>query len=258
MKRLFDVSGKTVLVTGGARGLGRMIAEGFVSAGCKVYITSRDAEALEKAAGELRATGECIPLSGDLTTPDAVRALANEVKTREARLHVIINNAGRTWGAPLEAFPDRAWPEIMAVNVQGPFTLIRELLPLLKAAGSQADPARVLNVGSLAGAAVERLSAYSYSASKAALHHLSRELAAELAPHHITVNAVVPGYFPTRMTAHIRGNEAEEHRLLSHIPLGRFGRAEDIAGVSIFLASSAGSYITGSEVFIDGGKYGCR
>lgn len=256
MNRLFDVSGKTVLVTGGVRGLGRMIAEGFLSAGCKVYVTSRDSVALQQAARELAEIGECVPLVADLASPEAVRALAEQVKAREARLHVLVNNAGRTWGAPLESFPDRAWPEVMAVNVQGPFTLVCALLSVLKAAASDEDPARVLNIGSLAGAAVERLSAFSYSASKAALHHLSKELAAELAPDHITVNAIVPGYFPTRMTAHIRDRESEARRLLSRVPLGRFGRPEDIVGACIFLASAAGSYITGSELFLDGGKHG--
>jgi NAD(P)-dependent dehydrogenase (short-subunit alcohol dehydrogenase family) len=147
---------------------------------------------------------------------------------------------------------------VFAVNVQGPFTLVRELLPLLQAAGSQEDPARVINIGSLAGNVVERIDAFSYSASKAAMHHLSRVLAAELADRHVTVNVVVPGYFPTQMTAHIRKDGAEFDKLVGRIPLARLGHADDIAGLCIFLCSRAGRYFTGSELYVDGGMSGCR
>jgi NAD(P)-dependent dehydrogenase (short-subunit alcohol dehydrogenase family) len=166
--------------------------------------------------------------------------------------------AGSTWGAPLESFPDRAWPDVMAVNVQGPFTLIRELLPLLKAAATPDDPARIINVGSLAGNVVEPLQAYSYAASKAGLHHLSRVLAADLAPHHIAVNNVVPGFFPTPMTAHIRADDGAHQKLIARVPLGRLGRPEDIAGACVYLASRAASYITGIDLPVDGGLGGCR
>jgi NAD(P)-dependent dehydrogenase (short-subunit alcohol dehydrogenase family) len=258
MNKLFDISGKVVLVTGGAKGLGRMIAEGFVDAGCKVYITSRDRDGCEQAAREMSASGSCVALPADLATADAAVALATTFKSHESRLNILVNNAGRSWGAPLESFPDTAWAGIMAVNVQGPFTLIRELLPLLKSAGSADDPSRVINIGSLAGAVVEKLSAYSYAASKAAIHHLSRTLAAELAEHHITVNVIVPGYFPTQMTAHIRKRDDEARKLLARVPLARFGLPDDVAGACIFLASRSGSYITGSEIFLDGGMGGCR
>ncbi|HKT73752.1 MAG TPA: SDR family oxidoreductase [Steroidobacteraceae bacterium] len=259
MTGLFDIAGKVALVTGGAQGMGRMIAEGLVEAGAKVYITSRKYDVCRQTACDLAASGgECVALSADLATPEAAVALANEIRSRETRLHVLVNNAGRTWGAPLESFPDKAWPGVMAVNVQGPFTLVRELLPLLEAAGCAADPARIINIGSLAGAAVERLSAYSYSASKAAIHHLSKVLAADLAERHITVNVIVPGYFPTPMTAHIRKEDAETRKLLARVPLARLGSADDIAGACIFLASRAGSYITGGEIFLDGGMAGCR
>lgn len=258
MSPLFDVTGKTVLVTGGARGLGRMIAEGFLRAGAKVYLTSRDAAELERAGTELGVLGPCIPLLIPKLDPENIRLLAEDMARRESRLHVLVNNAGRTWGAPLESFPDSAWAEVMAVNVQAPFTLTRDLLPLLTAAASPADPARVLNIGSLAGATVERLCAFSYASSKAALHHLSRELAAELAPRHITVNLIAPGYFETRMTAHVRNHEADAQKLLARVPLGRFGVAEDIAGVCLFLASRAGGFVTASEIFVDGGVHGAR
>jgi NAD(P)-dependent dehydrogenase (short-subunit alcohol dehydrogenase family) len=258
MSSLFGIEHKTALVTGGAQGMGRMIAEGLVRAGAKVYITSRKPDICESTARELSQSGTCLAIAADLNTPEAIVALANEVKSREPRLNILINNAGRTWGAPLETFPDKAWAPVMAVNVQGPFTLIRELLPLLGAAGTAEDPARIINIGSLAGLRAERLSAYSYAASKAALHHLSRTLAADLAERHITVNSVVPGYFPTQMTAHIRKDDAETRKLLERVPLGRLGEADDIAGACIFLASRAGRYITGAELVLDGGMSGCR
>lgn len=258
MSSLFGIEHKTALVTGGAQGMGRMIAEGLVRAGAKVYITSRKPDICENTARELSRFGECLAIAADLDTPEAVVALANEIKSREPQLNILINNAGRTWGAPLESFPDKAWTPVMAVNVQGPFTLIRELLPLLVAAASAEDPARIINIGSLAGLRAERLSAYSYAASKAALHHLSRTLAADLAERNITVNSVVPGFFPTQMTAHIRKDDGETRKLLERVPLGRLGEADDIAGACIFLASRAGRYITGSELVLDGGMSGCR
>jgi NAD(P)-dependent dehydrogenase (short-subunit alcohol dehydrogenase family) len=258
MNQLFDISGKIALITGGAKGLGRMIAAGFVGAGCKVYITSRDQEACEQAALEMSAAGTCFALAADLATAESAVSLANLFKARESLLDILVNNAGRTWGAPLESFPDKAWPGVMAVNVQAPFTMVRELLPLLKRAGSADCPSRVINIGSLAGEVVEPLSAYSYAASKAAIHHLSRALAADLAEHHITVNVVIPGYFPTPMTAHIRKQDDSTQQLLARVPLARFGRPDDVAGACIFLASPSGSYITGSEIFLDGGMAGCR
>jgi NAD(P)-dependent dehydrogenase (short-subunit alcohol dehydrogenase family) len=231
---------------------------GLLLAGAKVYITSRKQDICEQAALEMSERGSCVPLTGDLVTPEAAVALAEQIKARESRLDVLINNAGRTWAAPIQSFPDEAWPAVMGVNVQGPFTLVRELLPLLKAAASAQDPARVINIGSLAGSSVEPLQAYSYSASKAAIHHLSRVLAADLAQHHITVNVIAPGYFPTQMTAHIRKDEAETRTYLARVPLGRLGRSGDIVGACIFLTSRAGSYITGITLAIDGGMLGCR
>jgi NAD(P)-dependent dehydrogenase (short-subunit alcohol dehydrogenase family) len=255
---LFDIAGKTVLITGGARGLGRMIAEGFVRGGAKVYVTSRDAAELARAVAELSDLGTCLGLPLAKMTPENLTALAADLAHRESSLHVLVNNAGRTWGAPLDSFPDSAWADVFAVNVQAPFTLTRALLPLLTAAARPEDPARVLNIGSLAGAVVERLNAFSYASSKAALHHLSKELAAELAPRHVTVNLIAPGYFETRMTSHIRADADAAGKLLSRVPLGRFGRGDDITGACLFLASRAGSYMTGSEIFVDGGLRGCR
>lgn len=258
MQTLFDIAGKVALITGGVNGLGRMIAEGMLRAGAKVYVTTRKADAAQIAQQELSQLGDCVALAADLTTAEAAAALASEIMARESQLHVLVNNAGKTWGAPLESFPDKAWGPVLAVNVQGPFTLVRELLPLLQAGGSAEDPARVINIGSLAGTVVERIGAFSYAASKAAVHHLSRVLAAELADRHITVNVVVPGYFPTQMTAHIRKDDAELDKLVGRIPLARLGHADDIAGLCIFLCSRAGRYITGSQLYVDGGMSGCR
>lgn len=253
MSTLFDIRGKVALVTGGAQGLGRMIAEALVTAGAMVYITTRKAALSESAQAEMSQRGHCVGLVADLTTPEAATVLANEIKTRETRLDILINNAGKSWGAPLESFPDKAWAGVMAVNVQGPFTLVRELLPLLKAAGTAEDPARVINIGSLAGARVEKISAYSYAASKAAIHHLSRVLAVELAPQHVTVNTIVPGYFPTQMTAHIRHDEEEGPKLIARVPMQRLGEPDDIGGACLFLSSRAGRYVTGTELVLDGG-----
>ena len=259
MAGLFDLTGKNVLVTGGAQGLGRMIAEGLLRAGAAVAITSRKADVCESAAAEMAALGTCIALPCDLSSPEAAVDLAARV--REAfggKLHVIVNNAGKTWGGPVDTYPDKAWAGVMMVNVQAPFTLIRELLPELESAASADDPARVINIGSVAGKVTERLSAYSYSASKAAVHMLSRDLAGDLAARSINVNAVLPGFFPTKMTAHMREQDDVDPAVLAHIPMHRMGREDEIAGTVVFLASRAGGYITGAEIPVDGGLVGCR
>ena len=258
MTGLFDVTGKTVLITGGAQGLGRMIAEAFVDAGAAIIITSRKAEIVEQAAEELSARGSCHAVQADLGSSDGCNALAERVMEYTPTLDVLINNAGRTWGEPLETFSDRGWSSVMPINLQAPFTVMRQLLPALKAAASDDDPARVINIGSIVGKVVEPLTAYSYAASKAAIHHLSRVLAAELAPSRITVNTVVPGYFPTNMTEYMREDDDTYGEIVPRVPLGRLGRASDIAGACIMLSSRAGAYMTGSEVTIDGGMSGCR
>lgn len=258
MSNPFDLSGKVALVTGGAQGLGRMIAEGLLRAGANVVFTSRKADICKAAAAEMAALGTCIPLEADLSSPEAAVDLANRVRAAAGdKLHILVNNAGKTWGAPVDSFPDKGWPGVMMVNVQAPFTLIRELLPELAAAGSSDDPARIINIGSVAGKTTQGLSAYSYSASKAAIHMLSRDLAGDLASRNITVNAVLPGFFPTSMTAHMRDEESIDPALLAKIPLGRMGRADEIAGIVIFLSSRAGSYVTGAEIPVDGGLVGC-
>ena len=169
----------------------------------------------------------------------------------------MVNNAGKTWGGPIDSFPDKAWPGVMAVNVQTPFTMVRELLPELSASGKAGDPARVINIGSVAGMKTERLSAYSYAASKAAVHMMTRDLAGDLAARNITVNAVIPGFFPTKMTAHMRDKDQVDPALLAHIPLQRLGSPDDIAGIVIFLCARAGAYVTGAQIPVDGGVVGC-
>jgi len=254
---LFSLTGKKALVTGGAQGLGRMIAEGLLRAGATVAITSRKADICEEAAREMAALGPCIPLPADLSTPEAAVDLVARYRDAVGACHILVNNAGKTWGGPIDSFPDKAWPGVMAVNVQTPFTMIRELLPELGAVGTLGDPARVINIGSVAGMKTERLSAYSYAASKAAVHMMTRDLAGDLAERNITVNAVIPGFFPTKMTAHMRDEDQVDPALLAHIPLKRLGSPDDIAGIVIFLCSRAGAYVTGAQIPVDGGVVGC-
>lgn len=254
---LFSLKGKTALVTGGAQGLGRMIAEGLIQAGATVAITSRDAARCSEAASEMAAYGHCIPLPADLSSPEAATELVQRYRDTVGPCNILVNNAGKTWGGPIENFPDKAWPGVMAVNVQTPFTMVRELLPELSAAGTTDDPARVINIGSVAGIKTERLQAYSYAASKAAIHMLTRDLAGDLADRNITVNAVIPGFFPTKMTAHMRNDEEVDPNLLAHIPVKRLGRPEDIAGIVVLLSSRCGGYITGALIPVDGGLVGC-
>nr|ART35603.1 A71 [uncultured bacterium] len=254
---LFSLEGKRALVTGGAQGLGRMIAEGLLRAGATVAITSRKAAICEAAAAEMAALGACIPLPADLSTPEAAVDLVARYREAVGGCDILVNNAGKTWGGEIDSFPDKAWPSVMAVNVQTPFTMVRELLPELVTSGTVDDPARVINIGSVAGIKTERLHAYSYAASKAAIHMLSRDLAGDLAERNITVNAVIPGFFPTKMTAHMRDEDTVDPTLLAHIPLKRLGKPDDIAGIVVFLCSRAGAYVTGAEIPVDGGVVGC-
>jgi len=256
---LFSLAGKRALVTGGAQGLGRMIAEGLLRAGATVTITSRKQAICDQAAEEMSALGNCVALAADLSTPEAAVDLVKRYRAHFDGLDILVNNAGKTWGAPVETFPDRGWAGVMAVNVQTPFKMVQELLPELTASGADGDPSRVINIGSVAGVRIEPLQAYSYSASKAAIHQLSRQLANDLAHRNITVNAVLPGFFPTAMTAHLRDEDGGAKGVLDgHIPLRRLGRPDDIAGIIVFLASRAGAYVTGAEIPVDGGIVGCK
>jgi NAD(P)-dependent dehydrogenase (short-subunit alcohol dehydrogenase family) len=253
LARTFSLRGKVVLVTGGAGGIGRMLASACLRAGARVYVTGRKPDALERACIELGAEGDVRPIVGDLADSDGVRAIAAACMAAEPRLHVLINNAGQTWGAPLEGFPTAAWDPVLTVNVRSPFELVQRLLPALEAAGSAEDPARIINIGSVYATASEVMNAYSYTASKAAIHQLTRVLARELAPRHVLVNAIAPGLFPSKMTAFALRDEALRAKLLEGIPLRRPGLPEEIGGLAVFLASRAGGYLTGTVIPIDGG-----
>lgn len=250
MSELFSVEGKVALVTGGSRGIGRMIAAGFVDAGARVYISSRKAEVCSQVAADLSAAGQCVALPADLSAEEGCRRLAEEVADREDRLDVLVNNAGATWGAPLVEFDEKAWERVLALNVKGVFHLTKFLLPLLQASGTAGDPARVINIGSIDGIHVPPLETYSYSASKAAVHQLTRHLAKRLAPA-ITVNAIAPGPFESKMMAATL--EAFGEQIAAAAPLRRIGRPDDMAGAAIFLASRAGAYVTGAVIPVDGG-----
>src|SRR5580700_675231 len=250
MTDLFSIAGKTALVTGGSRGIGKMIATGFVEAGAKVYVSSRKAEVCDEVAAELSKIGECVALPADLSTEPGCRGLAQELAERESRLHILVNNAGNTWGAPFEEFDDAAWDRVLSLNVKGVFHTTKFLTPLLLAASSTEDPARVINIGSIDGILVSVLETYSYSASKAAVHQLTRNLAKRLAPA-ITVNAIAPGPFESKMMAATL--EAFGDQIAASAPLRRIGRPDDVAGAAIFLASRAGAYVTGAILPVDGG-----
>ena len=251
MKDLFSVAGKVALVTGGSRGIGLMIARGFVENGATVYISSRKAEVCDQVAAELAQHGTCRSLPADLGTEAEARRLAAELARREPKLHVLVNNAGANWGAPLAEYPDAAWDKLLALNVKAIFHLTRACLPQLEAAATPDDPARVINIGSIDGLHVPLLETYAYSSSKAAVHHLTRVLAMQLAPRHITVNAVAPGPFESKMMAETLQRFGEAIR--ASCPLGRIGTPEDMAGVAIYLASRAGAYLTGTVIPVDGG-----
>jgi NAD(P)-dependent dehydrogenase (short-subunit alcohol dehydrogenase family) len=248
---LFSVQGKTAVVTGGSRGIGLMIARGYVEGGARVYISSRKADACEQAAAELSRAGDCLALPADLSSEQECLRLAGELGEREQRVHVLVNNAGATWGAPLEEYPAAAWDKLLDLNLKAPFFLTRALLPLLRAAATADDPARVINVGSIDGLRVPPLPTYAYSASKAGVHHLTRVLARELGPQGVTVNAIAPGPFESKMMARTLREFGEA--IVAAAPLGRIGRPDDVVGAALYLAGRAGAYVTGAVIPVDGG-----
>lgn len=248
---LFDLTGKIALVTGGTRGIGLMAARGLLQAGATVYISSRKPEAGDEAVRELAGPGRVVFLPADVALPDESRRLADELARREDALHILINNAGATWGAPMAEYPDSAWDKVLALNVKAPFQLSRACLPQLEASGTADDPARIINIGSIDGLRVPELSTYAYSSSKAAIHHLTRVLARELGPRHVTVNAIAPGPFPSKMMAATLAEHGDAIAATS--PLGRIGRDDDIAGAVVFLSGRGGSYCTGVTLPVDGG-----
>lgn len=257
LDELFSVAGKKALVTGAATGIGRMAATALIQAGADVMIASRKVADCERVAAELNglgAPGKAEGFAGDVSSEAGIAALVEEVKKRADRLNILINNAGVSWGEPLETFPYHAWAKVMNVNVTAVFHLTRELLPLLEKAASDEDPARVINLGSVMGTQPLADDAYSYTASKAAVHHLTRTLAGEFASRRITVNAFAPGPFQSRMTAFATGTEEKAEKVGGRVPIGRIGAPGDIAGATLYLCARAGSYVTGAILPIDGGQ----
>lgn len=252
MKHLFSVEGKVALVTGGSRGIGEMIARGYVENGAKVYISSRKAEVCDALAAELSKHGTCISLPADLSKMSGVEMLAQSLVSHEAKLDILVNNAGATWGAPIDDYPEEGWDKTVNLNVKSVFFLTQRLLPLLRAAGTADEPSRVINIASVNGIEPPDLETYAYSTSKAGCIMLTRHLAKRLAREHVLVNAIAPGPFPSQMmkaTLERSGGEIARRN-----PRGRIGTPEDIAGVAIFLASRASAYTTGAVVPCDGGS----
>ena len=260
---LFSIKGKTALVTGGSRGIGEMIAAGFLANGAKVYISARKADVCAATAKRLSEAcgGECIALQADLSQLAGVESLTKQLSERESTLDILVNNAGASWGAPLELFPEVGWDKVMDTNVKGVFFLTQKLLPLLRQAARATSPARVINIGSVDGIKAATFDSFSYGASKAAVHHLTRFMAAHLTKEHILFNAIAPGPFPTWMlsTGVGFGGETEKvdwQLVGKHNPSGRVGTAQDIAGLAIFLCSRAGEYVVGQTIACDGGLVG--
>lgn len=256
LERLFSLQGKTALVTGAASGIGKMAATALVEAGCHVMIASRKGDACEAVSKELNAlgaSGKAEGFAGDVSNEEGIDALVEAVKSRTDKLDILINNAGVTWGEPIDQFPYKAWSKVMDVNVTGLFHLTQQLLPLLENAATHEDPSRVINLGSVMGDAALGEGAYSYAASKAAVHHLTKIMARELAERHITFNAFAPGPFQSKMTAFATATEDQADHVGKGVPLGRIGNEEDIAGATLYLCGRGGAYITGAIIPLDGG-----
>ena len=260
MKDIFSVAGKTVVVTGGSRGIGEMIAAGFLASGAKVYISSRKADVCDATAKRLMEEfgGECVSIPADLSGVPGAEALVAGISANEKKVDVLINNAGATWGDPLDEFPEAGWDKVMDTNVKGVFFLTQKMLPLLRSSASADEPARVVNIGSIDGIKTPAFDNFSYGASKAALHHLPRQLAAHLIKENIICNAIAPGPFPTWMLSAGVGFGGETEgvdwdSVGQNNPSKRVGGMEDIAGLAIFLSSRAGAYTVGETITCDGG-----
>ena len=249
MDKLFSLEGRVALVTGGSRGIGRMIAEGFLRHGAKVYISARKAEACDRTAAELSALGPCTSLPADVSSVAGVEALAAEITRREPKLDILVNNAGAAWGAPFDEFPESGWDKVVDLNLKAPFFLTQALTPLLKRAATD-HLAKVIHIASIDGVSVNPQETYSYAASKAGLIHLTRRMALKLAPERIAVSAIAPGAFASTMN-----KDARDHAdaVAQRVPAGRIGTPEDMAGAAIYLASRAGDYVMGSTLIVDGG-----
>lgn len=249
---LFGVSGMTILVTGGSRGIGLAIAEGFVRSGARVYISARKAEICMEAAEHLKTYGDCHAIPADVASTEGRAKLVEALAERETSLDVLVNNAGALWAAPLEEYPESGWDKVYDLNVKATFFLIQQLVPMLSADASRDRPARIINIGSANALRIPTYETYAYASSKAAVHLMTRHIAGQLATRFITANVIAPGRFPTKMQA--AGMEQDGGaELLGPIPLQRLGAAPDIAAAAIYLASAAGSYVTGAVLPVDGG-----
>jgi NAD(P)-dependent dehydrogenase (short-subunit alcohol dehydrogenase family) len=251
VESLFSIKGKTAVITGGSRGIGLMIARGFLESGAKVYISSRKKDVCDAVAAELSKVGECVSVPADVSTLDGCKHLAQQIAASENKLHILVNNAGAVWFAPIAEYTEAGWDKVIDTNVKSTFFLTRELLPLLEKAGTPDDPARVINVGSIDGIKAPFLETFAYPASKAAVHHMTRDLAVKFAGRNITVNAIAPGPFPSQMTKWML--EHYQKQIEKSCPLRRIGNSSDMAGVAIYLASRAGAYVNGVVIPVDGG-----
>ena len=250
MNHLFSLAGRTALVTGGSRGIGRMIAAGFLRAGARVFISARKAEACDAAAAELGQLGPCLSLPADVSTLEGVRELVAALATHTPHLDILVNNAGAAWGAPFDEFPESGWDKVVDLNLKSPFFLTQALHGALKAGAARGPVAKVIHIASIDGVSANAMETYSYQASKAGLIHLTRRMAIRLAPERIAVSAIAPGAFASEMNRAARDHGDEVAR---HVPAGRIGTEEDMAGAAIYLASRAGDYVVGSTLVVDGG-----
>ena len=253
INELFNVAGKVAVVTGGSRGIGRMIAEAYVENGVKTYITARKKEACQQTANELNQKGECVALPADLSTPDGRAWFVSEMKAREKKLDILVNNAGAAWGAPFAEYPEEGYDKVMDINVKAVFMLTRELLPLLEEGASPENPSRVINIGSIDGLRVSSTDNFAYGASKAAVHFLTKNLAVRLAGKGLTVNAIAPGPFESKMMERMLLQFRD--KIEAENPLGRIGNPTDMGGLAVYLASPATSYMTGQVIALDGGRH---
>jgi NAD(P)-dependent dehydrogenase (short-subunit alcohol dehydrogenase family) len=249
MNDLFSLKGRIALVTGGSRGIGRMIAAGFLAQGARVYISSRKASDCDQTAKELSAQGECVSLPADVSSMDGIKALVSAYSAREKSLDILVNNAGAAWGEDFDTFPEKGWDKVVDLNLKSPFFLTQALITPLRAA-AKTRPAKVINIASIDGISVNPLETYSYAASKAGLIQLTRRMALRLAQDNIVVSAIAPGAFASDMNRVARDHAEETAK---HIPAGRIGTDEDMAGAAIYLASRAGDYVVGSTLVVDGG-----
>lgn len=255
IQELFSIAGKTAFITGGSRGIGYMIAHGYVAAGARVYISSRKKDQCDAAAAELAKLGTCVSLPADLGKMSEIERVAAELEAREEKLDILVNNAGATWGATIDAFPENGWDKVMDLNVKSPFFLVQKFLPALERAGRATDPARIINVGSVDGMHTPIFENFAYGPSKAALHHLTRMLAAHLAHRHINVNCIAPGPFDTEMMRPMVAKMGLD-AIVHNVPMKRMGNGQDAAGVAIFLAARASAYVNGTVLPVDGGLFG--